>query len=422
MTTSSVQTCKRCLYNTNHPLGLVLDADGICSGCRVHEEKDSLDWAERWQRLEQLVKPYRSRDSRNYDCIVPVSGAGDSFFIVHLVKERLGLKPLLVTYNRYYNTPLGIRNLAQLRRRFDCDILIQSVNPLSVKKIIRSTLRELGSFHWPVLAGQSVFPVQTAVSHQVPLIIWGAHQGLEQVGMFSHLHEVEMTRRYRKDHDLMGYEADDLLNIFDNLNETDIWQYRYPDETSLEQLGVRGIYLGNYVRWDPLAQHHAMVATHGYQGARFARSFDTYDHVDCWNFLDLHDIIKSYKHGYGKVTDHACREIRHCRLTREQGAALVLHHSNQSAEHSDLFCDWIGINRRGLQFMLDQHRNPLYWKQPMPGQFEKIAECDEYLREIVLSNTLENKNVASEIGMQSHRALYGSEGKNYITIGKGYPD
>ena len=136
----------------------------------------------------------------------------------------------------------------------------------------------------------------------------------------------------------------------------------------------------------------------------------------------MHDIIKSYKHGYGKVTDHACREIRHCRLTREQGAALVLHHSNQSAEHSDLFCDWIGINRRGLQFMLDQHRNPLYWKQPMPGQFEKIAECDEYLREIVLSNTLENKNVASEIGMQSHRALYGSEGKNYITIGKGYPD
>ena len=90
MTTNPLQTCKRCLYNTNHPLGLVLDEEGICSGCRVHEEKDSLDWAERWQRLEYLVKPYRSRDSRNYDCIVPVTGAGDSFFIVHVVKELLG--------------------------------------------------------------------------------------------------------------------------------------------------------------------------------------------------------------------------------------------------------------------------------------------------------------------------------------------
>ena len=36
-----------------------------------------------------------------------------------------------------------------------------------------------------------------------------------------------MTRRYRKDHDLMGYEADDLLSVFDSLTEADIWQYRY---------------------------------------------------------------------------------------------------------------------------------------------------------------------------------------------------
>ena len=134
-----------------------------------------------------------------------MSGAGDSFFTVYLVKEKLGLNPLLVTYNRYYNTALGIRNLAQLRRIFNCDILTQNINPNSVKKIIKTTLRDLGSFHWPVLAGQSVFPVQTAVSHRVPLIIWGAHQGLEQVGMFSHLDEVEMSRRYRKEHDLMGY-------------------------------------------------------------------------------------------------------------------------------------------------------------------------------------------------------------------------
>ena len=60
-----------------------------------------------------------------------------------------------------------------------------------------------------------------------------AHQGMEQVGMFSHAHEVQMTRRYRKDHDLMGFEADDLLSVFDSLSESDIWQYRYPDDAAL---------------------------------------------------------------------------------------------------------------------------------------------------------------------------------------------
>ena len=61
--------------------------------------------------------------------------------------------------------------------------------------------------------------------------------------MYSHEHEVEMTRQYRKDHDLMGYEADDLLSDFDVLTERDIWQYRYPEDEELNSIGVRGIYL-----------------------------------------------------------------------------------------------------------------------------------------------------------------------------------
>ena len=419
---NEVQICKRCLYSTSHPLGLTLDDEGICSGCRIHEEKDNLDWQARWEMLEKLVQPYRSKNPFNYDCIVPVTGANDSYYIVHTVKNKLKLNPLLVTYNKYFNTPLGIRNLANLRICLNCDILIQNVNPISVRNITRSTLRRFGSMYWPCLAGQTVFPVQTAIRYKVPLIIWGAHQGLEQVGMFSHQHEVEMTRRYRKDHDLLGYEADDLLSLFDTLREEDIWQYRYPDDSALNCVGVRGIYLGNYVRWDPLAQHQEMVSTYNYQGSSFSRSFDTYDHTDCWNFLDLHDVIKYYKHGYSKVTDHACREIRHGRLTREQGAALVRHHSNQSAEHNDLFCDWLGVTRGGLQFMLDQHRNPLHWKQPIPGQFEATSEIDGLAREIVEKHIVDTNTAETQIGMRHHRGLDGSEGRCYITIGKGYPD
>lgn len=417
---NEVQICKRCLYTTAHPLGLTLDDEGICSGCRIHEEKDNLDWQARWEMLEKLVQPYRSKDPFNYDCIVPVTGANDSYYIVHTVKNKLKLNPLLVTYNKYFNTPLGIRNLANLRIRFNCDILIQNVNPISVRNITRSSLRRFGSIYWPCLAGQTVFPVQTAIRYKVPLIIWGAHQGLEQVGMFSHQHGVEMTRRYRKDHDLLGYEADDFLSLFDTLREEDIWQYRYPDDSALNCVGVRGIYLGNYVRWDPLAQHQEMVSTYNYQGSSFSRSFDTYDHTDCWNFLDLHDVIKFYKHGFSKVTDHACREIRHGRITREQGAALVEYYSNQSAEHSDLFCEWLGVDSGGLQFMLDQHRNPLYWKQLIPGQFDVTSDIDGLAPRIFQKNAVDTKAVEIQLGMHPHRGLDGSEGRRYITIGKGY--
>ena len=404
------QSCKICLYDTNHPLGLTINSDGICSGCQFHEEKDTLDWAERFKRLQTLTSRYKSKNKKNYDCIVPISGANDSYFIVHIVKNILGMNPLLVSYNKYFNTPLGIRNLSNLRIKFDCDILIQNINPISVKKIVRNTLPHLGSLYWHCIAGQTVFPVQTAVHKKIPLIIWGAHQGNEQVGMFKHEHEVEMTRRYRKDHDLMGYEADDLITTFNDLEEMDIWQYRYPDDHDLKKIGVRGIYLGNFIRWDPKAQHELMIEKYGYESCKFSRTFDTYDHTDCYNFMNLHDKLKLYKHGYSKVLDHATREIRHKRITREQGLSLVSKYHAKSSLYEDLFSEWLEIDVNALQFVLNHHRSPLFWQENSPGEWVFKRNLDSKQGNYKIEKTFINN---SDLNRNSVT--------KYITVGKGYP-
>lgn len=355
--------CKRCLYPENHPLNIVFDEEGVCSGCRVHEEKDTLDWKPRGEKLGQVLEAYRNRSGNNYDCIIPVSGARDSYFIVHTVKNVYGMNPLLVTYNKQYNTAEGIRNLANLRIQFDCDIMTLTVNPETVKKITRATMRKMGSIYWHCLAGQTVYPVQVAVKFKIPLIIWGAHQGIDQVGMFSHLDEVEMTRKYRKEHDLMGYEADDLVDDFDGISEEDIVQFRYPDDKELERVGVRGIYLNNYIRWDTKAQHEKMISEFGYKTEKQTRTFDTYNDVDCFNYSDVHDYIKFIKHGYSKVTDHASREIRLRRMTREQGMELVKQYSAIAPQHLSLFLDWLGITENSFHYIIDQHRNPALWER-----------------------------------------------------------
>ena len=74
-----MKICKKCLYAECHPLNIIINDDGICSGCKVHEEKDILDWNERFKKLENLTSNYKNTTSNNYDCIVPVSGARDSF-------------------------------------------------------------------------------------------------------------------------------------------------------------------------------------------------------------------------------------------------------------------------------------------------------------------------------------------------------
>ena len=204
--------CKRCLYTSDHPLGITFNDDGICSGCLIHEEKDSLDWDSRLNDLKKLISQYRSSKSK-YDCIVPVSGSRDSYFILHTVINTLKVKPLVVSYHQDFNTHIGIENLANLRIKFNVDFQIKNVNPNTVKKITRKSLYQFGNPYWHCIAGETVFPVQTAVMMKIPLIIWGAHQGLEQTGMFSHLHNVEMSRRYRKDHDLFGHDTITLLQI-----------------------------------------------------------------------------------------------------------------------------------------------------------------------------------------------------------------
>ncbi len=226
-----------------------------------------------------------------------------------------------------------------------------------------------------------------------------------------------MTRRYRKDHDLMGYEADDLLSIFDTLKEDDVWQYRYPDDYDLNAVGIHGIYLGNYVRWDPKAQHEKMIRELDYRTAAFPRTFDCYDYVDCFNYMDIHDQLKLYKHGYSKVTDHASREIRFGRLTRDQGLALVKQLEQAPLKYHKQFCEWLGVTPQALQFMLDQHRSSKYWSQPEFGKWEFNGWSNRQVNAISSTSSC----IERPINFQSNERLEYDRDSNYITLGKGWP-
>ena len=410
-----VRQCQRCLYTSDHPLGITFDDSGICSGCRIHEEKDIIDWDVRWRELESLVSEYRTSDAK-YDCIVPVSGARDSFFLLDLVVNKLKLKPLVVAYNKYFNTPAGIANLAQLRLAFDVDYQQKNVDPRVVKKITRKSLYEHGNPYWHCLAGESVFPVQTAVMMKIPLIIWGAHQGLEQVGMFSHLHNVEMSRRYRKDHDLFGVDTDNFVGPFDDLSDDDMINYKYPAFSDIESIGVRGIYAGNYVRWDPFAQHLKMAVDFGFKGTLLSRTFDHFDHADCYVYSNLHDVLKFYKYGYSKVTDQVCREIRFGRLTRQQGLKIVQYYEKQPPQHLDLFCKWLGVNERSLLFAANRHRNKKFWEEVEPDIWVKRGK----LADLAIAAPSHPNLIYPPHSDQP----YHDETLGYITIGKGvnWPD
>ena len=104
--------------------------------------------------------------------------------------------------------------------------------------------------YWHVLAGTLTFPVQVSVKLRIPLIIWEFILGLTKQECFHIWMKLEMTERCRKEHPLMGYSAEDLINEKAGIKRSDLQPFVYPYDNEIESVGVRGIYLSNYLRWD----------------------------------------------------------------------------------------------------------------------------------------------------------------------------
>lgn len=413
--------CKRCLYPENHPLNITFDEIGVCSGCLVHEEKYEIDWGEKANELEGLLARYSGRQGTSYDCIIPVSGTGDDFFVVDTIKNQYGMNPLLVTYNTHFNTKVGVRNLARLITKLDCDHMMSTVGPDTVKEITRITLKKIGDMYWHVLAGSQTFPVQVATKLDIPLIIWGVNGWLDQIGMFSHLDQVEMTKKVRKEHALRGLDAEALIGESDTISHKDLQAFTYPSDEQLEKSRVRGLYLGNYVFWDSQKQIDLMVDKFGYETNVQERTYNTYESIYCWNNAGVHDYVKFLKYGYGKVTDHASRDIRLKRKTREEGVKLVAQYQGIKPDALSKFLTWINISEDEFLEYLEPFRDPQAWQKLDSGGWkliipsvtdisgegvEKSRLTIEDSREYKLTGLMEPQNVGDE----------------YILLGRTYID
>ena len=406
-----MQYCTRCLYPENHPYGLIFDEDGVCSGCRVHEEKDILNWSERLNLLKNIVAENKKYVSgNNFDCIVPVYGGGDSYFTVHVVKNILKMNPLLVHYNSEFNTKMGIRNLANLATVFDCDMVTSTLAPSLLKRITRATMKKYGNMYWQVLAGRYTFPVQVAVKYRIPLIFWGVHPWSDQTGMFQHINEVEMTERCRKEHGLFGVSAEDIVGL-EGLTRSEMQNFIYPYDNEIEAIGVRGIYLSNYIRWDSKKQHEQMISLYGYETNLQQRTFNTYEDIHCFHSAGIHDYLKYIKLGYGKITDHATREIRLKRMTRAEGINLVKNLKQQEPKDLEIFLNWVEFTREEFKNLYWNRRDTNIWKKNKNEEWalrdsienyktgdliekvklEKIEDCKFILTEKAEPDDIENK-------------------------------
>ena len=250
-----VNYCTNCVYPSSSAVPLAFDDNGLCSGCRVSLQKhEEIEWDRRKSKFKRLIEEHRSIDGSNYDCIIPVSGGKDSYFQTHTIKKVFGLNPLLVTYHGNNYTPTGMKNLINMREAFGIDHIFYTPSVDVLKTMNRLGMRIMGDMNWHVHSGIFTYPIRVAVQQNVPLMIWGEHEYSYIGGMFSYRDMNEFTYRDRHEHGLRGFEWYDFLENASKHNEEltkqNLLTWMYPSDEEIERVGVRGIYLSNYIKWD----------------------------------------------------------------------------------------------------------------------------------------------------------------------------
>ena len=84
----SPRECVQCLYRSSHPFGLQFNSEGLCTGCITHREKFDLDWDARFSELQRLVARLKRKNrNRHYDCVVPIRGTPEYFYVIDVLKN-----------------------------------------------------------------------------------------------------------------------------------------------------------------------------------------------------------------------------------------------------------------------------------------------------------------------------------------------
>jgi len=369
-----VKYCKRCCYPANAKPDIIFDELGVCSGCRLIESRPTIDWQQRGRWLKELLEEHKARareQGRIYDCLIPISGGKDSTYQVYLMREVYGMNPLLVTYNHCFNTKLGVRNLTNVLHQFGCDLLRFTTNPHSVRKISRYMLEEVGDITGHYHAGIMTFQIQAAVKYRIPLMIWGEEGFSELTGMHNQDDMVEFTKKKRQEHSMRGFEPEDILDQSGGLIEPrDLAAYFYPSDEEIEEVGLRGIYLSNYISWNARRQTRKMIDEYGFETAQKRdRTFNLYDKLDDLHANGVHDYLKYLKFGYGRCTDDASTEIRHGRMTREEGIELVTQYDHVRPSDLDVYLKFVGMTEQEFLDGIEHMRDPAIWEKGSDGRW-----------------------------------------------------
>ncbi len=342
--------CKTCVLPSSRP-NLSFDRDGVCNACKTKKQKKYLN--KNLNELKKIIKRVKKK-SNNYDCIIPVSGGKDSTWQVYKCLS-FDLKPLAVTWRPHSRTNVGVSNLENLIN-LGVDHIDLTINPKIEKKILLETFRKKGSTAISMHLGIFNIPLIFAKKLKIPLIIWGENSALEY-GYKKKKHTIsDLNNSWLKNYGVTNnINYKDLLSY--GLKRQDIYFYTSPKSN----YKVKQIFLGNYLKWDPL-KVSVFAEKKGFKRIKKPKTgIYNFSDIDD-DFISIHHWLKYYKFGFTRLFDNLSLEIRNKRITRME-AIKKIKKASFSPPLNDIkkFCKYVNISVKEFFKISEKFRNKDIW-------------------------------------------------------------
>lgn len=317
--------CTKCVMPNTRP-GISFDSKGVCSACQAYENRKSIDFNKRYEELKQICDKYRGWNGSNgYDCMVAVSGGKDSHSQVNLIKNVLGMNPLLVTVeDNFPMTDAGMHNLKNISEAFGCDLISMKPNIKAQKKIMKITFEKYGKPTYFVDRYIYTYPLHMALKFNTPLLVYGENVGYEYGGQGAI--DTYSARDQINNGVGAGIPIEELL--VDGVTLKDLNFFDPPTASDIDKLDP--IYISYFTPWNSFKNYELAKKlgfhdlTHEWTRTHHVEQFDQ---IDTRAYL-VHSWMKYPKFGHASATDYAARMVRYGLIDRNKAIDLVRKHDH----------------------------------------------------------------------------------------------
>ena len=175
--------CSNCVMDTTDSK-ITFDENGVCDHCNTFYKKILPNWHTNengLQKLNKIVEKIRSEGAgKDFDCLMGMSGGIDSSYLLYMMKEKFGLRPLVFHVDAGWNSQIAVNNIERLVDGLELDLYTEVINWEEMKDLQLAFFKS-GVPHIDVPQDHAFFATmyKFASKHNIKHILTGGNYSTE---------------------------------------------------------------------------------------------------------------------------------------------------------------------------------------------------------------------------------------------------